>query len=166
MFKTGEKIIAGTGHRMNKLGGYNPLLFDRLIYLATKYLEFNTPEYVISGMALGWDQALAQASINLKIPFVAAIAFKGQEAHWPESSQEYYHNLISKCKQCVVVSPGDFTNRKMQLRNEYMVNECTTLVALWDGSEGGTKNCLDYAKTKNDVIIHNLWDQWVKLNKK
>lgn len=54
-------IVAGTGHRPNKLGGYGDDVFERLVALARTYLWHMEPWHVISGMALGWDQALAQA---------------------------------------------------------------------------------------------------------
>ena len=47
------------------------------------YLERARPDAVISGMALGWDQAVARATADLGIPWVAAITFEGQESKWP-----------------------------------------------------------------------------------
>ncbi|WP_206759019.1 hypothetical protein [Anabaena azotica] len=46
-------------------------------------------------------------------------------------------------------------------RNEWMVDQCHRLVALHDGSTGGTGNCVNYAKSKK-VHIVNLWKSWVK----
>lgn len=40
-----------------------------------------------------------------------------------------------------------------------MVDDCDSLLALWDGSSGGTKNCLDYARKKGKPYI-NLWDRF------
>ena len=56
--------VAGTGHRPNKLGGYDDDIYQRLVTLAMTYLEETRPKRVISGMALGWDQALAEAAVN------------------------------------------------------------------------------------------------------
>lgn len=50
-------------------------------------------------------------------------------------------------------------NRLMQLRNEWMVDRATKMVALHDGSWGGTFNCLAYARKKG-VPVDNLWDRW------
>ena len=62
-------IVAGTGHRPNKLGGYNNESFLKLVNIAEDALKQMEVTEVISGMALGWDMALAQAAINLNIPF-------------------------------------------------------------------------------------------------
>jgi uncharacterized phage-like protein YoqJ len=34
----------------------------------------------------------------------------------------------------------------MQVRNEWMVDHCNDLLAVWDGSDGGTGNCVRYAQ--------------------
>jgi uncharacterized phage-like protein YoqJ len=41
----------------------------------------------------------------------------------------------------------------MQIRNEWMVDRCDKLIAVWDGSKGGTGNCVDYAKSVNKDIF-------------
>ena len=68
-------------------------MFQYLIKSTFKKLN---PSEVISGMALGWDMALAQAAINLGIPFIAAVPFIGQENMWIKKTQEYYKELLSK----------------------------------------------------------------------
>lgn len=50
-------IVAATGHRPNKLGGYAHWDAERAIDLAMRYLTLLKPSRVISGMAQGWDQA-------------------------------------------------------------------------------------------------------------
>ena len=70
-------IVAATGHRPNKLAPlsicYSTRVLQRLIDLATAYLEKSNPDAVISGMALGWDTAIAIAAIKLNIPLTAAV---------------------------------------------------------------------------------------------
>lgn len=41
----------------------------------------------------------------------------------------------------------------MQKRNEYMVDHSDKVIAVWDGSKSGTKNCIDYAKKVGKDII-------------
>lgn len=153
-------IIAATGHRPEKLGGYSPEVANRLRLLAHRYLVDNRPEFVISGMALGWDQAVAVAALLAGIPFVAAIPFRGQESRWPEHSQRAYHELLAQAVKVVDTGGPGYAVWKMQKRNEWMVDRASKLVALWDGSEGGTANCLAYAR-KKDKMIENLWAEFV-----
>ena len=154
-------IIAATGHRPDKLGGYSPTVENRLRLLAHKHLVKTRPSFVISGMALGWDQAVAAASLLAGIPFVAAVPFEGQERKWPARSQEIYRELLIQAARIHVVGEHGWSRDAFQRRNEWMVDHCDRLVALWNGSSGGTGNCLVYAQYRNKPV-DNLWNEWDK----
>jgi len=156
-----KNIIAFTGHRPPKLGGYNPHVQARLVSLAEAAIERHKATSIISGMALGWDTAAAEAAILLGIPFDAAVPFKGQENRWPKSSQDKYHSLLLKASSVEIVGTSEYFRKAMQDRNEYMVDHCDLLLALWNGSRGGTFNCISYAKSQNKKYI-NLWSSWQK----
>jgi len=134
-------VIAGTGHRSDKLGDRVPIVIG-----ATRHalVEFE-PTHVISGMALGFDQILAAAARDLGIPWTAAIPFPGQHLKWPSEQQEEYHRLLESASDIVIVSPSYAGPWVMQVRNEWMVDRCGLLLACWDGTSGGTANCLRYA---------------------
>lgn len=150
-------IIAGTGHRPNKLGNdyshefadYGPInmwVYEKL----EKYVMELNPTEIISGLALGLDQILATLALRVNIPLTAAIPFVGQESMWPRKSREYYYELLSKASRKVIVSEGGYANWKMQKRNEWMVDQLipdydNRLLGLWDGTDGGTANCVRYA---------------------
>jgi len=159
-------IVSGTGHRPPKLGGYSDDVFWCLVDMAKDWLvriqeELNDKVVeVVSGMALGWDQALAQAAIELGIPLVAAIPCEGQESRWPPESRARYNSILSKATRVELVSKGVYHPAKMQRRNEWMVDRGTHIAAVWDGSGGGTRNCLRYAD-KQEKPVYNLWDLWV-----
>lgn len=172
-------IIAGTGHRPNKLGGYSDESFIKLYNIAYHWLEKNKPERVISGMALGWDQALAVAALDLKIKVIAAVPFRGQHLKWLKFNQDLYFDILSKVEKIQIVdrnitlllndkdqlkelfsAGNDYSIEKMQKRNEWMVDNCDKVLALWDGSSGGTANCIKYADGKKEII--NLWDNFIK----
>lgn len=155
-------IVCATGHRPNKLGGYGLEVKVRLEYLAFTWLDLHKPNKAISGMALGWDQAFAKAAIKLNIPLVAAIPFTGQEQAWPRSSQEEWKSIVDEAYEVVVVSSGGYATWKMQKRNEWMVDNSDLVLALWDGSSGGTGNCVKYAN-KVSKPIHNIWTNWLEV---
>lgn len=149
------KIIAGTGHRPPKIGGYklpNPK-YNYICQQTEKILLTEQPDKVISGMALGFDSWLANIAIKLGIPFIAAVPFEGQERAWPMESQKVFHKLLDRAAEVVIVSEGGYAAYKMQTRNTWMVDQCDKLIAIWDGSKGGTSNCVDYAVSKNKEII-------------
>lgn len=142
-------IAAFTGHRPDKLGGYK-LPNPTYLYVCQeldKALRQLDPKQVITGMALGVDQWAAHIAYKLGIPFIAAVPFEGQEKAWPAPSQKAFHHLLKLACEKVIVSPGGYSSAKMQIRNEWMVDHCDILIAVWDGSKGGTGNCVQYAQS-------------------
>lgn len=152
-------IIAVTGHRPNKLGGYSYSTFRELVTLAKIMIDELKPERVITGMAIGWDQAVAQACVEKNIPFDAYVPCDNQDSPWPPESRKQWKELIAKAAHVVNVSPGSYETWKMQRRNQAMVDACEVVVALWDGSRGGTHNCVQYAQSAGVTLI-NYWDKW------
>lgn len=149
--------IAITGHRPNKLGNdYNftgPLMKKITVKLQS-IIEDKKPNLIITGMALGIDTLWANLAIKNNIPFIAAIPCEGHESRWPDSSKKiYYEILIHPLCTIHYVSEDTYTAWCMQKRNEYMVDECDLLVAVWDGTPGGTYNCVKYAKEQKKEII-------------
>jgi uncharacterized phage-like protein YoqJ len=156
-------IICGTGHRPDKLGGYSGRVRDRLVDLAIKALERYKPEHVITGMALGWDTALADAADVCGIPYTAAVPFRGQESRWPAEARTHYQTILADADDVVYVCDPGYAAWKMQRRNEWMVNESNSVLALWNGTSGGTANCVHYAESKGKQVI-NLWPSWAKFS--
>lgn len=154
-----DTVLAGTGHRPDKLGGYGADVSTRLVDLARAALMKYRPSRVVSGMALGWDTALALAAIELGIPLTAAVPFEGQERKWRHEQQQLFRAILARATEVVVVSPGGYAVWKMQVRNEWMVDRATGVLALWNGGGGGTGNCIEYARGRQVEIV-NLWATW------
>lgn len=151
--------IAATGHRPGKAGDYGRASRLELTRLARQGLREIGATKIITGMALGWDQAVAMAAFLNGIPFTAAIPFPGQENRWPERSQRFYTGLVERAAEVVFVSDR-FTSRAMQKRNEWMVDRADRMLALWDGNiGGGTANCIVYAERKG-VPFTNMWRRY------
>lgn len=155
----GFVIVAVTGHRPDKLGGYSDIATSRLKQFALETLAKYQPSEVITGMALGWDQAIAGAAYALGIPFLAFVPFIGQEGKWPKESQLEYRRLLELAELVYVVSSGGYSSDKMHTRNRAMVDHCDSLIALWNGSVGGTSNCHGYAVVHGRNVI-NVWPEW------
>lgn len=160
-------IIAGTGHRPGKLNGYGEEQRRQLFTFATDIIGTlpERPTLIISGMALGWDTALAEAARAMLIPYRTYVPFKGQEIMWPRETQRIYHDLLHDADGVVTVCKDGYAGWKMQKRNEAMVDACDHVLALWDGSHGGTSNCIAYAKVRAKPVT-NVWNKWEKFNGK
>jgi uncharacterized phage-like protein YoqJ len=140
-------IVGVTGHRPPKCGNYegtDPLALWIKMELRNVLRELQ-PLYLITGMALGVDQWTAEACVELNIPFIAAVPFPGQAKAWPPESQEKYQRLIKQAREIVIVNDGIYENWKMQARNEWIVDHINVLIAVFDGSPGGTANTVNYA---------------------
>lgn len=147
-------IISVTGHRPDKLGGYrtpNPV-YNAVMESLDKALIELSPSKVITGMALGIDQWVAELCIMNDIPFVAAIPFAGQDSKWPPQSQARYRWLCGKAVEQHIVSLGEYGPHKLQIRNQWMVDHSDLLLAFWNGTSGGTANCVGYAQQKGKPI--------------
>lgn len=165
------RTIMITGHRPDKFGPYGSeqqrealdvirgeLLLRVSQACSNSEIIDNKPQVrLISGMALGVDQAFAQVGIALGLDVIAAIPFKGQERVWPAAAQDYYHSLLANCAEQHIVCEGGYAGWKMQKRNEWMVDHATEHWAVWDGKEsGGTYNCVRYMKGK-DIEFQRIW---------
>lgn len=159
--------LAATGHRPNKLGlwnclGWRPRAVQFLRDFAFQQLnavhqQHNLRE-VISGMAVGWDTAIALAALRLEIPLIAAIPFPNQPLKWPPANVEEWAWIKSQATEVITIADS-YSLAAMQARNEYMVNRADIMLALWNGTPGGTANCLRYARRKDKPIIdcHLAW---------
>jgi uncharacterized phage-like protein YoqJ len=152
--------ISFTGHRPQKLGGFktpNPI-YDFVIASIEEALVKLAPTKAISGMALGVDIWAAEICLKLGIPLIAAVPFVGQEKIWPQESQDKYHAVLNQAAEKVIVCEGGYASWKMQKRNQWMVDHSDLVIAVYDGSTGGTGNCVSYAKqqNKNMIIINPI----------
>jgi uncharacterized phage-like protein YoqJ len=120
-----------------------------------KTLDEIRPNIAYSGMALGADQDFAEIVLEMGIPMVAVLAFKGQENKWPEEAQFHYWRLVHQAKHVITVCEPGYAAWKLQRRNERLVDETDggTVIAVWDGSTGGTANCVQYAAACQNRII-------------
>lgn len=157
-------VLAGTGHRPPRLGlDYSPAANKLLYEFVLKMLSREgapRPDKVVSGVAQGFDQALAHASITLGIPLVAAVPFPSQESKWPLQARRRYDALLSRAT--IVVTSDRYSNQAFAVRDRYMVDAATRVVALHDGgaAKSGTGITMDYAKSVGKPV-ENWWGDWV-----
>lgn len=178
--------LAATGHRPDKLGGWNnEHALIRITQLAYVYLgivlrkETPTELHAISGMALGWDTAWALAALMHRdeghpVKLVCAVPFSSQPDAWQRNPKnvERWHDLVRRADQFVILAENPRTKyeaaRFLNDRNLWMVEQADSIVALWNGDHtstngkrSGTGNCVMDARKRNKPVT-NLWPSWVK----
>lgn len=152
--------ICVTGHRPNKLYGYD-ITTSKYIKLKDKFKELliqNSCTEAITGMALGADMVFAIAVLELKnqgydIKLHCAIPCRNHSYKWTKAYQDLYNYILKKADIVKLVTDEDYKPWLMQKRNEYMVDIADKVIAVWDGSKGGTYNCVKYAEKKDKEII-------------
>ncbi len=163
-----------TGHRPDKLGGYSTAVLTLLVNLAMDEIRLRRPDEVIDGLALGWDMACAIATIKLRdeehlpIKLFGYVPFRSQEKRWRDDTLvRMYNKIISKADQVIYLQDAEPKDAGQAIewlnaRNERMVDDGDKILALHNGSKGGTWNCIHYAE-KMARPIHNAWPAWVKI---
>jgi len=154
-----------TGHRPDKLNGYDPKNNKNLLWALREevvgYIEDFKVNTFISGMALGIDMWSARIVLKLKeiyphINLVCAVPCLNHTSKWPEQSRKEWQYIVDRCDKFIVITEELYHPYLMQVRNEWMVNNSDYVLAVHDGSEGGTGNCVDYAnKKKKNVLVLN-----------
>lgn len=156
-------VVTITGHRPNKLYGYDLRATGYAIlrsFIKKRLTEFHCTE-LYTGMALGVDQLAALAILDLRdeglcIKLHAAVPCRGHSSRWPKTSRDLYDAILSKCDTVTLVTDAPYSAPLMQRRNAWMADRADLILAVWDGSPGGTKNCVDYArKTGKPVWRHD-----------
>lgn len=142
-------IISFTGHRLHKVEHLEREIKGAL----RKELIYQCPDSCISGMAVGVDQWACEVCLELGIPYDAAIPFAGQDQRWPYTSRAHWLKLIREASLLHIISEGGYSPQKMQIRNMWMVDHSDLLIAVWNGTPGGTANCVNYAKSVGREIV-------------
>src|ERR1044072_2077430 len=177
--------IAVTGPRPHKFGhdfSYKKPQTLKIRSEMERVIRENNCTELITGMAQGVDTIAAMIAVAFQIPFTAAVPFYKQEMLWRNQSKATYYELLYKATHLVYVhdDPGfrpdkaqpGYLNTLYQNRNEWMVNKLVNpgdlLLSVWDGSSGGTKNCVVYAGNKEprirNINIHPATLQIIQVN--
>lgn len=122
----------------------------------TELIEKENAIHFISGMALGVDMICAEIVLELKktypqITLECAIPCETQAAKWNEKYRDrYFNTVIASDKETMLQT--HYTADCMMKRNKYMVDKSDIVVAVWNGSKGGTANTINYAKQSEKTI--------------
>jgi uncharacterized phage-like protein YoqJ len=111
----------------------------------------------ISGMAMGVDIWAAQIVLEKKtvlpdLYLICALPFPRFGDRWSSQWSDVYHEIIRQADLVKSISPS-FSYASYQKRNEWMVNHSGRVIAVYNGSSGGTRNTVEYAQRNNVPCI-------------
>ena len=117
--------------------------------------------WFITGMALGIDQICAELVLELKkiypqIGLECAIPYEEQASSWTPQQREQYFRIIKNCDKESLLQT-QYSCDCMKKRNQYMVDNSTFVLAVWDGSfRSGSGQTVRYAQKfgRDITVIH------------
>lgn len=152
--------VCFTGHRPEKLSSDEILVKQQLQKEIAKSIQdgFNV---FISGMARGVDIWASEIVLQLKnegypIKLICALPYNGFEKSWSTYWQNKYNHILSGADLVRCISPH-YSLDCFKLRNEWMVNHSSRVIAVYNGQGGGTRNTIYYANNHN-VPVHIISD--------
>lgn len=163
MSRTTDKTCCFTGHRADKLPWGKNERAPACLALKAAIADVLTSLYAegcrhfICGMATGADIYCGEAVVALRdehpdVTLEAAIPYDGQAERWPKAWQERYYRLAEECDTLTVLHRY-YTPDCMMDRNRYMVDHSQVVVAVYNGSAGGTRNTMLYAMRAGREIV-------------
>ncbi len=150
-----DKTCCFTGHRPEKLpwgrneGDRRCRELKIRLYDAVEAACEEGVCHFICGMARGCDFYFAEAVLALReirpyITLEAAIPFAGQSSSWSAEHRSRWERILGCC-DTVTVLQEQYTPDCMHRRNRYMVDHSALVIAVYDGTDGGTRRTLEYA---------------------
>lgn len=140
--------VMGTGSRSMRTAPDAQNIFHILQTHILTIFEAHPSLVLISGMAEGWDEAIAKVAIFNKIPFIAAIPNAGYgEYYWGKNSLlkkdrlSEFRQLLSKAIDVVFVCDTLYVDgvHSNFIRNQWMVNKCH-LALVYNATSSGTRD--------------------------
>ena len=152
-----------TGHRPAKLPWKFNEADERCAALKRRMADAVEMAYAegyrhfLCGMAMGCDLYFGEVVLALRerypdITLEAAIPCPTQAEGWPALQRERYFRLLAQCDLETMVSDR-YTSGCMQRRDRYMVDHASLLIAVFDGTAGGTQYTMQYAMERRLDII-------------
>lgn len=153
-------ILADTGHRPTRLGGYNDTTRNRLEVLAHRIVRRLEPKYGYCGGALGWDTAWGMALMGAGVPYCMALPCPGMGSKWYQGDRATLVVLIANADKTHYLS-DHYHKGAYIMRDRYMVSNAEGVVSLLDPTAigSGTHQTCEYAKTLNLPVLQ-LWDEY------
>lgn len=149
-----------TGHRPEKLG-VSEARAKALLKSAIQQAISEGYVTFLSGMARGIDLWAAEIVIeerekNDNIHLVCVSPFNGFEMRWSEHDKTTYHSIMEQADLVKYISQH-YYKACFQVRNEWMVDRVSRVIAAYNGTKGGTKNTIEYANRK-EIFVENILD--------
>ena len=160
--ETEEKVACFTGHRPEKLTQPETMIKRNLETEIQKAIADGYTTF-ITGMARGVDIwagqiVLRERAKNPQIHLICAVPHPDFEKGWKEEWQREYRCLLDSADSVHVISDRYTGPGVYMVRNKWMVDHSSRVIAVCNDQKSGTRNTMDYA-LKQNVDIIDLYNQ-------
>ena len=131
-----EITVCFTGHRTYD-GSRNTELDAAIRGLyARGYRNF------LCGMAVGFDLAAAETALSLReelagLRIVAVVPFEGMQHRFPQSQRELFERVMKEADEVVTLA-AKYSVAAYTMRNNFLVDNSSAVIAYFTGAKGGT----------------------------
>lgn len=150
--------VCFTGHRPEKLNQPESVVVKALTNAIYEAIA-DCKNVFISGMARGVDIWAAEIVLRLRsegedVKLICASPYEGFERGWSADWQQRYNAVLRNADLVRYICPG-YSRACFQIRNEWMVNHSSLVIAVFNGQPSGTKNTIDYA-IRRGIAYQNI----------
>lgn len=144
-----------TGHRPEKLTRSEAEIKKDLEAAILQAIDDGFVTF-ITGMARGVDIWAGEIVLQLRkanptLHLIAASPYEGFESRWSEDWKVRYNAVMEQADLVRFICKG-YSKACFQIRNEWMVDRATRVIAVYNGEPGGTRNTIEYA-TKSGISV-------------
>ena len=145
-----------TGHRPEKLTRSEAEIKKDLKAALLQAIDDGFVTF-ITGMARGVDIWAGEIVLQLRkqnpnLHLIAASPYEGFENRWSADWQRRYKNILDQTDLVRFVCKG-YSKACFQIRNEWMVDRASRVIAVYNGEAGGTRNTIEYARENGIRIV-------------
>jgi len=162
-----------SGHRPHQLWcGYPPLTYSDdksskhhlrgkhitlMLRILNIYIQSGIKTFIVGGTQ-GFDLTCAELILSLKkyndISLVIAKPFTKHGIQWTEDLEKHFKIICEKADSVINVSLGDYSPRKMALRDQWMINHADHGIIMWNEKHSGELfSCMKYSKKTGKTVI-------------
>lgn len=115
----------------------------------------------LCGMAIGFDLAAAEVALSLRtelagLRVVAVVPFEGMQRRFPSSQRTIFERVVAEADEIITLATR-YAPSVYALRNNYLVDNSSAVIAYFTGEKGGTAYTVRRA-VKNLAYIVNIYN--------
>ena len=151
-----NKACCFTGHRPEKCIGSEDVIRAFLLKKIQNAIHDGFDTF-ITGMAPGVDIWAAEEVLKIKeenseIKLVCAVPFKGVERKRTAEQKELFNQIMDRSDSITYICPKQ-TRWCFYARDRWMVDHSARIIAVFNGTPGGTEYTINYAQKKNRKVV-------------